>query len=429
MLKTGNLVASIKICLRKLKKPQIDVNALAFVIPWYGDNIIGGAEAACNYLAHSLQKAGQNVEVLTTCTKDSVSDRGKNTIAPGVYLESGIKVRRFAVRENRDVEAYVKSTQKIQYNDNFTIENEKVYFREDINSPEMYSFIRKNKDRYRGFIFIPYMYGIIYNGSSECMDKSIMIPCLHDESFAYMQVLKDKMSSFKGMFFNSEPEYELAKRLYDLSNVKCFVTGLGVDTDWADKINSDEFKEKYNIDDDFILYAGRKDEGKKAGELIEYFIRLKKENPAIKLKLVFIGGGNLPVEVPTELKAEIIDLGFVSIDDKHNAFAAATVFCNPSHVESFSFVIMESWIARRPVLVSGHCEVTKHFCIESNGGLYYNNYEEFSNCVESILANKQEADTMGENGYYYVLNNFTHDIITEKYLRYLDEIYAEDIVK
>ena len=32
---------------------------VALVIPWYGDDIRGGAEKECNYLAHSLTDAGQ----------------------------------------------------------------------------------------------------------------------------------------------------------------------------------------------------------------------------------------------------------------------------------------------------------------------------------------------------------------------------------
>lgn len=397
------------------------MNPIAFVIPWYGDNIRGGAETACNYLAHSLKNAGQSVEVLTTCVKEASDDRGINTIKPGVYEESGITVRRFAVSEDRNVDVYNKSNLKIFKNENFSIEDEKNYFKEDINSPEMYKYIKENKGNYRVFIFIPYMYGITYNGSFECMEKSILIPCLHDESYAYMKVLKDKMNSFRGMIFNAKPEYELAKMLYNLDNNKCTVFGLGVDTDWKDSTEALSFKKKYNLNDDFILFAGRKDAGKKADELALFFIHYKEENPECRLKLVFLGGGELPVEIPENYKTEILDLGFVSVEDKRNAFAAATIFCNPSYYESFSIVIMESWVAKRPVIVSGHCAVTKDFCIETNGGLYYDNYEEFYYCVQYLLDNKEEADIMGKNGHQYVIDNFTHEKIADKYLGFIKE--------
>ena len=41
--------------------------------------------------------------------------------------------------------------------------------------------------------------------------------------------------------------------------------------------------------------------------------------------------------------------------------AAASLLCQPSHNESFSLVIMESWLCGRPVLVSSQCAVTKDF--------------------------------------------------------------------
>ncbi|MCH5203854.1 MAG: glycosyltransferase family 4 protein [Oscillospiraceae bacterium] len=395
---------------------------IAIVIPWYGDDIRGGAEQESNYLAHSISAAGQPVEVFTTCVKDAASDRGKNTMKAGVYNESGITVRRFAVREDRDLDGYNESNLRIYRNEKFTPHDEEVYFKEDINSPDMYRYISEHADDYRTFLFIPYMYGIIFNGSEAVADKSVLIPCLHDESYAYMDILRSKMNSFKGMIFLSEPEGKLAKRLYGLKETKKKVLGAGLDTDWYNDCDAEAFRKKYGIDDDFILFAGRKDLGKKADELITFFLKYKEAYPQSSLKLVLLGGGELPVQIPDKNKEDVIDLGFVSIEDKHNAFAACTIFCNPSYFESFSIVIMEAWLAKRPVLVSEHCAVTANFARVTNGGLWYNNYEEFEACVKFLLDNKDVCKKMGENGFEYVLSNFTHEKIAENYLGFISEL-------
>lgn len=394
---------------------------IALIIPWYGDEIRGGAEQECNYLAHSLTKAGQTVEVFTTCVKDAPSDRGKNTLKPGEYHESGILVRRFPVREQRDVDSYTASNQRI-YNNCFSKDDEKVYFREDINSPDMCRYIEEHKDDYRTFIFIPYMYGVTFNGSDSVAEKSILIPCLHDESYAYMDILIDKMNSFRGMIFHAKPEYQLAKKLYGLKTVKAAVLGEGIDTEWHTECNAEAFREKFGIRAPFILFAGRKDSGKKADELISFYLRFREEEPGTELKLVMLGGGSLPVEIPERYKDDVIDLGFVSVEDKHNAFAACTIFCNPSYFESFSLVIMESWLAKRPVMVSEHCAVTTNFALETNGGLWYNNYEEFSECVKYLLGHEDVCRKMGENGSEYVLSHFTHEKIAENYLNFISEL-------
>lgn len=60
-------------------------------------------------------------------------------------------------------------------------------------------------------------------------------------------------------------------------------------------------------------------------------------------------------------------------------------FGQPSKNESFSFVIMESWLCRRPVLVHEGCAVTKNFVSCCNGGLYFGNYYDFQETVKYIL--------------------------------------------
>ena len=43
---------------------------LAFVAPWYGEYITGGAEMELRDLVHHLRDAGMELVVLTTCVKD-----------------------------------------------------------------------------------------------------------------------------------------------------------------------------------------------------------------------------------------------------------------------------------------------------------------------------------------------------------------------
>jgi glycosyltransferase involved in cell wall biosynthesis len=404
---------------KRAKTRDAITKPLALVIPWYGDNIRGGAEQACNYLAHSLTLAGVKVEVFTTCVKDAASDRGKNTLPQGTFVESGIVVRRFPVRE-RNVAAFAESNLKIYHNKPWDGHDEEIYFKEDINSPQMYSFIRERKDDYHCFIFIPYMYGPTYNGSKECPEKAILIPCLHDESYARMGLVKQCIERFKGVVFHAKPEADLAHRLYNLHFIKTAILGVGIDSDWIDQCDPARFRKKYDIHDDFILYAGRKDEDKKVDELINFFKEYKSVRPFSALKLVLIGGGEMDVD--SSLRNEIIDLGFISPEDKRDAFSAASIFCNPSRLESFSIVIMESWLAKRPVIVSGHCAVTTQFCRETNGGFSYLNFYEFGECVDRLLANPDMAAAMGKSGFEYVTRHFTHKAVAEKYLRFIEDV-------
>ncbi len=387
---------------------------IAFVIPWYGKKISGGAENECKGIAEHLHKAGVEVEIITTCVKDFNSDWNKNYYNEGIEVINDILVRRFKVRK-RDTSAFDAVNYKLMNNMDISLDEEDIYFREMINSTDLEKYINENQDDYESFVFIPYMFGTTYNGSKMCPSNAVLIPCLHDESYAYMKRMKEMFERAKKIIFHAKPEFELADRLYNLKNAKTGVLGEGIYTDF--EFNPERFKKKYKLSNPFILYAGRKDVGKKVDVLIKYFEKLCNENEEIDL--VLIGGGN--IQIPSKIKDRVHDLGFVDIQDKYDAYSAAMCLCQPSVNESFSIVIMESWITGVPVLVSEKCDVTTNFARKSNGGLYFSNYREFKECILLYLNNKEVALAMGKLGQRFVKTNFDWNVIVDKYKEFLFE--------
>ncbi len=395
---------------------------LAFVTPWFGINIPGGAEAELRGLIKHLNTVNDvEIVILTTCVERFNSDWNKNYYKEGSYHEQGYNIIRFKV-DKRNVKEFDAVNLKLMNGiKNLSAKEEHIYVDEMINSSSLYNFISNNKDNYDLFIYIPYMFGTTYFGMKQIPEKSVMIPCLHDESYAYLNVFKELFSNIKGMIFHANAECELAENIYDMKNVKYKVLGEGIDTDVVG--DGEKFKDKFNIKDPFILYAGRKEAGKRVDLLLKYFEAYKKRNKS-DLKLVLIGGGK--IEIPKDVLDEVYDLGFVDIEDKYNAYAAADIFCQPSDHESFSIVIMESWLNKTPVIVNSNCEVTKGFARESNGGLYFENYAEFEGIVNYYINNPDKAKTMGENGRNFVLNNFEWNIIVNKYIKFFQEIIDEN---
>lgn len=462
------------------------MKTIAFVCPWYGDDIPGGAEAALRSVTSHLHEAGLPIEILTTTVKEFTADWNDNYYSEGVTIKSfGVPVRRFKVRR-RNVKAFDAVNYKLINGICVSRDEEDTFNREMINSPALYEYIAGHKEDYQCFVYIPYLFGTTYNGVAVCPEKSVLIPCFHDEGYAHMSTFAQMYSKAAGMLFNAQPELELAKTLMDISRVNTQVMGLGMDT----CITSDgqRFRSKYNINEPFILYAGRKDAGKNVDMLLEYFSKYKKysrqyvnvygvfdtdylanrgkgepeatyaddtdykehhnedgryDNENIvgievadakaddnyyvffpkysnekQLKLVLIGGGS--IDIPETVKDDVIDLGFVDIQDKYDAYAAAALLCQPSKNESFSYVIMESWLCSRPVLVHEDCDVTKHFVKDSNGGLYFQNYFEFQEAVNFILHNQDAASAMAYNGSAYVKEHFAWEVIVKKYTEFFE---------
>lgn len=390
---------------------------IGFVTPWFGWDIPGGAESELREVVIHLHEVGQPVEIITTCVEKFTSDWNVDYYKPGVVNEKGINIRRFKVRK-RDTKAFDEVNYKLINNIALTESEELTFINEMINSPDMYKYIEQNKDEYAAFVYIPYMFGTTYFGVKAAPEKAVLIPCFHDEAYFYMNIFKEMYSKVAGIIYNAAPEKTLTEANYNLnSDVKQIVMGIGMNT--SQEGDAKRFREKYGINEEFILYAGRKDVGKNVDTLLKYFNEYKKRNHN-EMQLVLIGGGEM--EIPSECKNDVHDLGFVDIQDKYDAYAAATLLCQPSHNESFSLVIMESWLAKRPVLVSEECAVTTNFAKESNGGLWFKDYYDFEGTINFYLNNVQEAKQVGENGRKYVMDNFSWDVIVKKYLDYFAAI-------
>jgi glycosyltransferase involved in cell wall biosynthesis len=390
---------------------------IAFVAPWFGENIPGGAEMEMRELTRHLHEKGAQLEIITTCVEQFMADWNIDHYEPGMSTVMGIPTRRFRVRK-RDIPAFDAVNTKLMNDIPLTDEEEETFVREMINSPDMYEYIKEHKDEYELFVYIPYMFGTTINGILSCPEKAVVIPCFHEESYIHMRIFKRVFEQAAGMLYNAEPEKILANNVFDLSGTKQLTLGIGLDNDFT--YDARAFREKYNIDSPFILYAGRKDVGKNIYTLINYFREYKYRKPSSDLKLVLIGGGQ--VTIPEDIAADVVDIGFVDKQDKYNACAAASLMCQPSIHESFSLVIMESWLCERPVIVHNKCDVTKNFAHESNAGLYFDNYFEFEGCVDYILDNPDIAQAMGKLGRKYVLETFDWDVITNKAIAFFESI-------
>lgn len=396
---------------------------IAFVTPWYGPAIPGGAEAELRGLAERLAQfqEGVEVEILTTCVKEFTSDWSKNYHRPGSEEVRGVKVTRFPVRK-RLTREFDKVNLKFMNHMTVSKAEEEVFFREMIRSPEMEEYISAHTKDFDLYVYIPYMFGTTYWGVKACPERSVLIPCLHDEAYATMSLVKEMFSQVKGVACLAQPEMELAHRLYPMSQAKMEVLGAGVDTN--DRGCPEEFRKKYGLDGPLVLYAGRKDSGKNVDGLLRSYSLFKQRYPNDSSRLVLIGGGT--INVPPELKHQVVDLGFVSSEDKYNAYAAASVLCQPSMNESFSIVIMESWLSGTPVIVNGKCAVTKDFCKASNGGLYYDNDYEFSEALWWLLYHEESRIKLGAQGREFVLDHFSWNVVLTRFVEFFRKVSARE---
>lgn len=377
---------------------------IGFVVPRYGEDVLGGAEALARSLAEQIVATDwADVRVLTTCARDHFTWR--NELAPGETLLNGVPVRRFRVVQ-RDGKRYEALHLRLIHRERLSSEEQYEWVHQSAHSPELYAYLETYGATFDFLIFVPYLFGTTYYGSSIHPARSILWPCLHDEIYAYLEPTREMYRACRGVMFNTYPESRLAQRLYG-THPGAQIVGVGFAPFEAD---SARFREQSGIRAPFILYSGRLESAKNVPLLIQYFLEYQRQH-ASALKLVLMGRG--PEAIPNH--PDIINLGFRQGQPKLDVYAAATALCQPSVNESLSIVMMEAWLCRVPVLVHSDCDVTRYHVAQSNGGLYFRDYDEFEAVVDLLLNDESLRRRLGEHGARYVEGQYNWDVVMERF--------------
>lgn len=392
---------------------------IAFVVQRYGLEVNGGAELHCRQLAEHMRKF-YDVEVITTKAVDYVT--WKNEYTSDQEMINGVLVRRFSVKKPRNIKSFNKLFDKLSdtiiQQGHSSVDEEELWMRmQGPYSEDLFMFLRAHSEDYDIFIFFTYLYCTTYFGMKEVADKAILIPTAHDEVPIHFGIFNDMFRLPKGFFYNTEAEQKFVERKFHVEGT-LNNSGLGgVGVELPEEVSAAAFREKYHLDDNFILYIGRVEEHKGCNELLVYYDEYKKRNKC-DLKLVFMG--REVMKVPK--RDDVISLGFVSDEDKFNGVAACSLLVLPSQFESLSIVVLEAMSLKRPVLVHGNSEVVKGHCVKSNGGLYYQNYYEFEGCLNYMLSHPDVCKKMGENGKNYVDENYQWEAITRRLSDLIEKI-------
>ncbi len=376
------------------------------VAPRYGETVLGGAEALVRGFAETSLALGLETHVVTSCAVDAVT--WKNELPAGPCQVNGVRVWRYPLQAVRSAERQRQLHYQLMTNQPLEIDEQYEWLNCGPHSPQLYAHIQRYGPRYQAILFAPYVFPLIQYGAAIYPHRSVIWPCLHDEAFARLEPTRLMLNQAWGIIYNSEPERELARRKLGIDHPRSVVAGIGIDDRPGDGAR---FRQQHNLPGEFLLYSGRLDDVKNVPLLLDYFAAYKRQRPG-DLKLALMGRGS--IEIPSH--PDVVLLGFKQGQAKLDAYAAATLLCQPSVMESFSIVIMEAWLAGAPVLVHGDCPVTRYHCQQSNGGLYFSNEDEFAGCVDWFLDHPRERAQMGRHGRRYVLENYTWEAVARRVL-------------
>jgi glycosyltransferase involved in cell wall biosynthesis len=384
---------------------------IAFVVQRCGNEVNGGAEAHCLTIAQRMSSYWRT-EVLTTCALDYID--WANHYPPGVENIGNTRVHRFPVAETRDIKKFDQLSSAIsEKKTTACLEEQEAWMRaQGPWSPGLFDYIQSHSEDYDAFIFFGYLYAQTWFALPGVAHKALLAPLGHDEWTIYLNMWDDFFTKPAGFIFNTIEERDFLQRRFPSAQLDGPVVGVAVDR--PTDIDPLRFRREHAIDDNFMLYIGRIDPSKGCDELFDFFIRHRNAGLGPE-KLVLLGKPVMPVpEHP-----DILCLGFIPEQTKWDALAACSLLVMPSPHESLSMVLLEAWSVGAPVIVNAHCDVLVGQCRRSNGGVWYKNFNEFSQGLVALQEGRI-PNTLGRQGWMFVKKHYFWPIIEQTYLNALD---------
>lgn len=386
---------------------------IAFVCPRFAEGgTVGGAETLLKNLADRAATIGCDVLFLTTCARNHFT--WENTLPAGRRTVGELDVHFFPVNEGRDLGTFLDIQDSISRGLEVSDEEEQAWIDHNVNSDALCDHLRTHGANYDHIVLGPYLFGLTWHAGQIHPEKTFLIPCLHDEPFAHLRIMHELFLKVRGLLFNTQPEQDLAHHIFGIADNRCHIVGMGLDD-----FNCDPQATalQHGIHGNYIIYCGRREPLKGIPQLLD-FVSAYRQRTGTDIALVCTGSG--PIESPPELAPHIIDLGFVSEQEKRDAMAGAVAFCHPSVNESLGIVLLEAWLAGTPSLVNAYGDVLRYQCQVSNGGLWFRNYPEFEAELDLLLRNHELRNQLGQNGRDYVLHEYAWSAVESRMIDALD---------
>jgi glycosyltransferase involved in cell wall biosynthesis len=378
---------------------------IAFVVQRYGPEITGGSESLARALAERLA-AEYRITVFTTCARDYVTWR--NELPEGRECLSGVEVLRFRAEEERDLSSFNAFSEEL-YARPRTEEEELLWLRrQGPYVPRLLAELEAGKARFEAVLFFTYLYYPTYWGLQAAPERSILVPTAHDEPPLRFGIYAKMFELPRALAFLTRPEEALVRERFPLRGRPAVVAGMGVETPGAPDVAG--FRARHRLPGPYALYAGRIDAGKGCADMIASYERYRRERGGAA-GLILIG----ELSMPEPRLPGVRYLGFLPPEEKMAALAGARAVICPSPYESLSIVLLEGMSLGAPALANARSAVLKDHCLRSNGGLFYEDADEFVEALDLLVRDPRLQGALGESGRAYVAENYRWEAVLGRY--------------
>lgn len=387
---------------------------LGLLTPRYGEEVIGGTEHWLRILCeHLVADRGWSVEVFTTCAVSAAT--WADEYLPGTTTIAGVTVHRHRSVSGRDP-AYLHQLPRLRRDAaGFGTDEAMEYIRlvgPVCPAATTAAAAAAEEGRCDLVAVTPYLYWPAVTAVPRIGRRVIFHGAAHDEAELYLPVMAGVFRAVGGFAFNSLSERALVERAFGPAEVPSSVIGNAVDEGRGDP-GAARRALGLGPDDRFVLCVGRVERAKGSAALADMWrlYRAHRDASQPPVKLVFLG----PRHDRLDAGPDVVLAGAQPEEVKWGALAACEALVAPSVQESFSLVVLEAWLAGRPVLVNDRCGPTVEHCRRSGGGIWFHDYAELETGLDLLLADPARRDRLAHRGAAYAREQFAWPRILDRY--------------
>jgi len=419
---------------------------LAFITPRYGGEISVGAEHACRLLAEQLSSKHE-VEVLTTAARDRHT--WKNDYGEGADRVRGVLVRRFAVSQPHDAQAFRQHADRILAAPRSRTEEMEWVRRLGPSVPGLVEHLKRQHRSYDALVFFSLIHWTTVHGIGVAPERSILFPCVRLSPVLRFALWRDVVTSARAIGLISAAERKLLRGYLGVSTAREELVGVGIDPshrqayprhqqDPADEPAADDeaalradegndqeddpadrgilFRRRHRLYGPIVLYGGRIEPDNGCEEMLEYFDAYAAADGDTALVVM----GVKMMKVPEE--PYLRQAGMLPDRERMVAYEAADVTLAPGSDDPLALCVLESFAVGTPVLASARNEAAVEHCRRAGAGLYYGNRDEFVEALKALMTRSKLREQLGDAGRQYVRQYYRWDAVLGRFERLVTHI-------
>ena len=417
----------------------------AFVTPRYGADITSGAEHACRLLAEQVSRR-HDVDVLTTCARNPRT--WKNEYSEGTDRVRGALVRRFAVGQGRDEQAFRQFTERLITRARGRADELEWLRRDGPWSAGLLDYVRRQHRSYDVIVFFALGNPLTIHGAQIAPERSVVFPYLQLQPALRFDVCAETLAAVRGVGLMSGAERPLLRSYIHTTVQHEELVGIGIDPspeqsyprhqqDPADVVENEEsvgaaadhaerdsylagrgvpFRRRHRLYGSFALYGGRVEPDNGCEEMLEYFDAYAAADGDTALALMGVKMMRVAEEPYIRLA------GVLPERERMVAYEAADVTIVPTADDLVVEPLLESLAVGTPVLASAHNAAAVEHCRRANAGLYFGTRDEFVEGLRLLMTNGRLRDRLGENGRTYIRQQFRWEAVLGRFDRLVSRV-------